>query len=206
MTEPVTEPEPTTEPHLLSVVVPVYRGELTLPALCAELATLNDTFTTPGGHRARVGEVILVHDNGPDRSAAVIRALAAELGFVQAVWLSRNFGQHAATLAGMASSGGDWVVTLDEDGQHDPAYIGAMLDVAMSARASVVYADPTNTPPHGWVRNLADGSVEVVLEGDVESVDRVEATVRRGPPSARVERFDVEDQAPTGRATGFSIR
>jgi acylphosphatase len=59
---------------------------------------------------------------------------------------------------------------------------------------------------HGWVRNLADGSVEIVVEGDVDSVDRVEAAVRRGPSSARVERVDVEDQAPTGRATGFSIR
>jgi acylphosphatase len=59
---------------------------------------------------------------------------------------------------------------------------------------------------HGWVRNLADGSVEVVIEGDAESVDRVEAAVRRGPSSARVERFDGEDHAPTGRATGFSIR
>jgi acylphosphatase len=58
----------------------------------------------------------------------------------------------------------------------------------------------------GWVRNLADGSVEVVIEGDVESVDRVERAVRRGPSSAHVERFDVDDQPPSGRTTGFSIR
>jgi glycosyltransferase involved in cell wall biosynthesis len=172
MTEPVTEPM--TEPHLVSVVVPVYRGELTLPALCAELATLTETFTTSGGYRVRVCEVILVHDNGPDGSAAVIRALAADLGFVHAVWLSRNFGQHAATLAGMASSGGDWVVTLDEDGQHDPAYIGAMLDVAMRAQATVVYADPTNEPPHGWVRNLASRgakwTIDRLVGGDSSAV------------------------------------
>jgi acylphosphatase len=59
---------------------------------------------------------------------------------------------------------------------------------------------------HGWVRNLADGGVEVVAEGDAASVDRLEAAVRRGPPSARVERFDVEDLAPQGRTTGFEIR
>jgi len=58
----------------------------------------------------------------------------------------------------------------------------------------------------GWVRNMADGSVEVMIEGDLESIDRVEAAVRRGPSSARVERFDVEARAPTGRTTGFSIR
>lgn len=59
---------------------------------------------------------------------------------------------------------------------------------------------------HGWVRNLADGSVEVVVEGDEASVDRLEAAVRRGPGSARVERLDVEDIAPAGRTTGFEIR
>jgi acylphosphatase len=59
---------------------------------------------------------------------------------------------------------------------------------------------------HGWVRNMADGSVEVVAEGEAESIDRLEAAVRRGPSYARVERFDVEDQVPAGRATGFEIR
>lgn len=59
---------------------------------------------------------------------------------------------------------------------------------------------------HGWVRNLADGRVEVVAEGDVESIDRLEAAIRRGPGSARVERVEVEEQAPAGRTTGFEIR
>lgn len=59
---------------------------------------------------------------------------------------------------------------------------------------------------HGWVRNLADQTVEVVVEGESESVDRLEAAVRRGPSSARVERVDVEDFAPQWRTTGFEIR
>jgi acylphosphatase len=59
---------------------------------------------------------------------------------------------------------------------------------------------------HGWVRNLADGSVEVVAEGDVTSVDRLEAAIRRGPGSARVEGVQVEEQPPSGRSAGFEIR
>ena len=59
---------------------------------------------------------------------------------------------------------------------------------------------------HGWVRNLADGSVEVVAEGDQASIDGFEAAVRRGPSSARVERFGVEEIAPEGRSAGFEIR
>jgi acylphosphatase len=59
---------------------------------------------------------------------------------------------------------------------------------------------------HGYVRNLPDGRVEALVEGDQESVDRVEMKLRRGPGGARVESFDVEPAAPTYRATGFSIR
>jgi acylphosphatase len=59
---------------------------------------------------------------------------------------------------------------------------------------------------NGWVRNRADGAVEAWIEGDRESVDRVDAALRRGPGSARVDNVDVEDETPTGRTTGFSIR
>jgi acylphosphatase len=59
---------------------------------------------------------------------------------------------------------------------------------------------------HGWVRNLADGTVEVFVEGEVESVQRLEAAVRRGPAYAHVEGFQTEEHAPSGRATGFEIR
>ena len=57
----------------------------------------------------------------------------------------------------------------------------------------------------GHVRNLPDGRVEIVLEGDEESVDRVERALRSGPASARVESFDVEPIVPTGRQIGFTI-
>ena len=59
---------------------------------------------------------------------------------------------------------------------------------------------------HGWVRNLPDGRVEVQIEGDRESVDRVEAAIHRGPTGADVEDVTIEEIPPAGRATGFSIR
>jgi acylphosphatase len=59
---------------------------------------------------------------------------------------------------------------------------------------------------HGYVSNLPDGRVEVLVEGDDESVERVERALRRGPAGARVESFVVEAIPPSGRATGFSIR
>lgn len=137
----------------VSVVVPVYRGESTLPGLISELSALHMPQTTPQGRAFRISEVLLVWDRGPGRSDEVIRALAAQHDWVRPIWLSRNFGQHAATLAGMTSSGGEWIVTLDEDGQMDPSYIGTMIDVAYDKGAQLVYAKPTNPPPHGAMRN-----------------------------------------------------
>jgi len=59
---------------------------------------------------------------------------------------------------------------------------------------------------HGWVRNMADGSVEVMAEGELTAVDRLEAAIRRGPASARVEDVAIEEHPPSGRVTGFEIR
>jgi acylphosphatase len=58
----------------------------------------------------------------------------------------------------------------------------------------------------GYVRNLPDGRVEALIEGDDASVDRVERAVRRGPASSRIEHVEVEHVPPSGRPTGFSIR
>ena len=59
---------------------------------------------------------------------------------------------------------------------------------------------------HGYVRNLPDGRVEAVIEGDEESVLRVERALRRGPAGARIDDVVVEAAAPSGRATGFLVR
>ncbi len=165
-------------PHEVSVVIPVYQGQHTLPAVVAELADSLAVRRSPAGRAYRVTEVIVVHDCGPDRSDEVIRALAAQHDWVRPVWLSRNFGQHAATLAGMAASGSEWIVTMDEDGQHDPKRIGDLLDTAMTQQADVVYAKPTNEPPHGALRNTASRGAKWLV-----------ARMAKGAPAADFSSF-----------------
>lgn len=58
----------------------------------------------------------------------------------------------------------------------------------------------------GWVRNRADGLVEVVADGDAESLGRFEAALWQGPSRARVEDVQVSDSEPLGAVDGFSIR
>ncbi len=216
--------------HTVSVVIPVYQGERTLPGLVGEILPLTQGFRTEQGHLGAVTEVLLVHDNGPDDSPRVMRELADRFDFVRTVWLSRNFGQHPATLAGMASSGGDWIVTLDEDGQHDPAQIGRMLDVALTERASLVYAEPTNPAPHGFLRNLASRTAKRVLAISAGGTNATEfqsyrlilgeigrsvaayagsgvyLDVAMGWVAGKVATCPIELRAEGGRKSGYSLR
>ncbi|MGC8932122.1 MAG: acylphosphatase [Candidatus Methanodesulfokora sp.] len=57
----------------------------------------------------------------------------------------------------------------------------------------------------GWVRNLPDGSVEAVVEGEKEKVEEIIKWAHRGPELAVVERVDVEWEEPTGEFDDFSI-
>ena len=157
--------------HTVAIVVPVYRGAETLGPLLEELDRLTRPQDSPGGSSFRVAEVVLVHDGGPDLSEVTIRALGAQYDYVRPVWLARNFGQHAATMAGMSSTSADWIVTMDEDGQHDPAAIGAMLDTALATGSPLVYAKPINQAPHSPLRNLtssvAHRLAKVIGGGDI---------------------------------------
>lgn len=56
----------------------------------------------------------------------------------------------------------------------------------------------------GWARNSADGTVEAVLEGEPDAVERLVDYCRLGPPQASVERVEVAEEPPEGLA-GFRI-
>jgi undecaprenyl-phosphate 4-deoxy-4-formamido-L-arabinose transferase len=72
----------------------------------------------------------------------------------------------------MASATGDWVATIDEDGQQDPADIGRMLDAALAGSLQLVYAQPTNPPPHGWLRKTAKAiTARLLSDGRIAQFD-----------------------------------
>lgn len=104
----------------LSIVIPVYNEAESLSCLYAELADvlpkLNRSF-----------EIIAVDDGSRDESWAVLTRLAAHDPHVKAIRLRRNFGQTAAFSAGFDAAQGDIVITLDADGQNDPADIPHLL-------------------------------------------------------------------------------
>jgi glycosyltransferase involved in cell wall biosynthesis len=145
----------TVQPRTIDVVIPIHRGELTLPALVAELEGLVGPRETAAGRAFVLRDVILVHDRGPDRSDEVLAGLEATHPWIRTVRLGRNSGQHPATLAGVATSTAEWVVTMDEDGLHDPADVPRLLDAAIDGRVHVVYGRGANAEPHSAARRLA---------------------------------------------------
>ena len=106
----------------ISVVVPVYSGENFLHELIQQLDRVRTEWVEKQAPM-RLAELILIDDAAIDASATIVNDLEASHAWVTALHLMRNFGQHAATIAGVLHSSGDWVVTIDEDLQHPPAAI-----------------------------------------------------------------------------------
>ncbi len=117
----------------LSVVVPVYRSEACLDAL---IAAISDALDPTG----REYEVVLVNDYSPDNSWSVIQNLCQQNPNVIGVDLRRNFGQDNALITGLRLARGRYVAIMDDDLQHDPRDLPALLD-KIEEGADAVYAD-----------------------------------------------------------------
>lgn len=137
----------------ISTVTPVYRGADTLRALVSELRLLREYWIATNSP-VQLIESVFVDDGSQDGSAEELIKLAAEHNWVHVVTLSRNFGQHPATIAGLLYTSGDWVVTLDEDLQHQPKYIIDLLLQASGNQSDIIYAHPEKSVHEAAVRDL----------------------------------------------------
>ncbi len=134
----------TTVERTLSVVIPVYNGAETLPPLLERMAQVLP-------QAAAKFEVILVNDGSPDNSWEVICQLCQRYPWLKSIRLMRNYGQHNATLCGVRAASYDLIVTLDDDLQHPPEEIPALL-AKLNEGYDVVYGIPVKRP-HSWWRN-----------------------------------------------------
>ena len=104
----------------LSVVVPLYNEEESLPHLVNQLISA----LRPAGETF---ELVLVDDGSSDRTAEVLAQVSSNVPEVVAVLLRKNYGQTAAMAAGFDVAGGEVIVSLDGDLQNDPADIPMLL-------------------------------------------------------------------------------
>ena len=104
----------------LSVVVPLYNEEESLPHLVEQLLAA----LRPSGERF---ELVLVNDGSSDRTAEVLERLSQDIPELVGVLLRKNYGQTAAMAAGFDVAQGEVIVSLDGDLQNDPADIPMLL-------------------------------------------------------------------------------
>ena len=132
---------------MLSVVVPVFNEEASLPELQRRLHEVLDPLDQPW-------EVVYADDGSSDGSVGLIEGWIAEGERVVLVQLSRNYGMEIAMSAGIDAAGGDWVVLLHADLQDPPELIPQMLELAEEG-ADVVYARRIGRDESAVKRGLA---------------------------------------------------
>ena len=151
--------EKETERPRISVVVPVYNSQDCVP----ELALRIGAALKP---RSLSYEIVLVNDSSTDRSWEVIKEVAAQDAHVIGICLRRNVGQDGALMAGLRASRGELVVIMDDDLQHDPAYIPALYDELLKGH-DAVYARYREKRQKWW-KNLGsafnDRAANIVLK------------------------------------------
>lgn len=131
----------------VTVVIPVYCGASTVASVVNGVLEYFHSSTTPG-------EIILVDDGSPDESWVVLTDLCARFPeYVRAIRLMRNFGQHNAIMCGLRHARGDYIITMDDDGQHPPEEIPKLLRAMEETGADVVYGVPKERNHAPW-RNL----------------------------------------------------
>ena len=131
---------------LVSFVIPCYRSAQTIGKVVEEIDTTMKSLS------AYEYEIVLVNDSSPDNTYEVIRELCARRKDICGIDLARNFGQHAALMAGFGYAHGDVVVCLDDDGQTPAAEVGKLLE-KIEEGYDVVYAKYVHKK-HSGFRNF----------------------------------------------------
>ena len=139
----------------VSVVVPVYNSEQSLPLLIERLEPVLDPYS-------REVEVILVNDGSRDRSWSVIQRLTSAKEWIRGINLMRNSGQHNALLCGIRAARFETVVTIDDDLQNPPEEIPFLLQ-KLAEGFDVVYGTPLHQA-HGLLRDLASTLTKITLQ------------------------------------------
>lgn len=130
----------------VSFVIPCYRSEHTLKGVVSEIETTMEKMDK------YEYDIVLVNDCSPDHTFQVIRELCSEKAYVRGISFSRNFGQHAALMAGLRHSDGDYVICLDDDGQTPASEVGKLFQ-KLEEGWDAVYAKYEHKQ-HSAFRNL----------------------------------------------------
>ncbi len=112
--------------RLISVVVPCYNEEEVLPMFYEEIVKVTDGMKKE--HSDVDFEFLFINDGSKDRTLQIFRELADKDKRVRYISFSRNFGKESGMYAGLKNCRGDFVVVMDADLQHPPAFLPQMYN------------------------------------------------------------------------------
>jgi glycosyltransferase involved in cell wall biosynthesis len=147
-------------PPGISVVVPVYRGSATI-------GDLHELIAVEMGRAGVDWELIFVDDCSPDDSWTRIEVICATDHRVTGIQMSRNYGQHAALLAGIRAARYDITVTMDDDLQHRPDTI-MQLVARLDGDTDLVYGRSSVEEHQPW-RNVTSRVAKSILSSTIGS-------------------------------------
>ena len=145
---------------LISFIIPCYCSQDTLETVVCEIT---DTMSQLSAYQY---EVILVNDCSPDQTFAVITSLAKRYCNITGIDLAKNFGQHAALMAGFRQARGEIIICLDDDGQTPADEAGKLLE-KIEQGYDVVYASYKNKRHSGfrnWGSRINSRMTEIMLD------------------------------------------
>lgn len=152
----------------ISFIIPCYRSEKTLAHVVEEIRE------TMWGLAAYEYDIFLVNDCSPDDTFAVIRRLCSQYDNITGIDLAKNFGQHAALMAGLRRSDGDIVVCLDDDGQTPACEVGKLIEGIENGR-DVIYASYENKK-HSAFRNFGTWMNDIMTRVMLEKPKELQIT------------------------------
>jgi glycosyltransferase involved in cell wall biosynthesis len=136
-----------------SIVVPVYNSTESLVELFRRIRSTMEKVT-------KSFEVIFVDDSSTDNSWSTLKSIQKEYPEeVTAVQLARNFGQHNATVCGIAQARGAYIITIDDDLQNPPEEISKLIETMEETDAELVYGI-YGKKHHSMARNLGSGALK----------------------------------------------
>ncbi len=121
---------------LVSLIVPCYNEEESLPHLYSALCEVREAESSAG----RTFEFLFINDGSTDKTSEIIKELAASDPCVKYVIFSRNFGKEAAMYAGLEKAKGDYVAIMDADMQDPPSLIPEMIKSLENDECDIVAA------------------------------------------------------------------
>lgn len=136
----------------LSTVTPVYNGSKYLPDLVEAIHQYKQILDGSDSGLVLI-ESIFVIDEAIDESASVLEKLKENYPWLNVITLSKNFGQHPATIAGILHTSGDWVITLDEDLQHKPSDITNLLHKVCENNSDICYANSKENVHKSFIKD-----------------------------------------------------